>query len=190
MRRQGRLALLALKVVLVALLTSSQPDSRQEAELYLHRGNDAFRAGLLEDAIREYTTAYRLFPSVGVLYNLGRAYEDAGRKEDALETFRRFLRGMAEATPDKQAELATRVPSAEARVKRLEQELKIAAPSDRPPASPIATSPRKAPIVLLPAQAPAQDPRPASHAGRWWALGLGTVVVGAIPVLDCFCLAG
>ena len=46
---------------------------------------------LLEHRIEELELAYETLPHPNVLYNIGRAYAEAGRYQDALEYFERYL---------------------------------------------------------------------------------------------------
>src|SRR5688572_23831217 len=99
------------------------PEARAEAADCLRRGNDAFRAGQFQTAADQYGRAYALFPSTKLLYNLGKAYDGAGRKPEALDAFQRFLEGLSTEPPEVRAELADRARSARARVDGLRTEL-------------------------------------------------------------------
>ncbi|MCA9612791.1 MAG: tetratricopeptide repeat protein, partial [Myxococcales bacterium] len=52
---------------------------------------DLVAQGNLDEGIAELEVAYDTLPHPNVLYNIGRAYAEAGRYEDAIEYFERYI---------------------------------------------------------------------------------------------------
>lgn len=83
-------------IVLVALVAPSavlaQPrGSRREFDRLVHSAVDAYDAGRYDEAIAALERAYAIRPLPRVLYNLGRAHDQAGRFSTAADYYRRFL---------------------------------------------------------------------------------------------------
>jgi len=82
--------------VAIALLTASSPnlafaDERTEARRHFRRGMDLVVEGFVDAGIAELQAAYDVLPHPNVLYNIGRAYAEAGRYEEAIDYFDRYL---------------------------------------------------------------------------------------------------
>ena len=121
MKRTGRLVLLMRLVVtalVVALLllrsTAAHADARTEARTHFKKGMESIAAGKYEDGITELKVAYTLLPHPNVLYNIARAYAEAGELDEAVSYFRRYIEGNP---PDKE-EAAQILKNLEARIKR------------------------------------------------------------------------
>ncbi|HJL00164.1 MAG TPA: TonB-dependent receptor [Polyangiaceae bacterium LLY-WYZ-15_(1-7)] len=82
----------ALSVALVLLMAPfARADVRTEARRHFRRGMQLIADGSLDEGIEELELAYETLPHPNVLYNIGRAYAEAGRYQDALEYFERYL---------------------------------------------------------------------------------------------------
>lgn len=105
-----------------ALLASASPalaDARAEARRHFRAGMKLIGQGKYEVGVAELLEAYAIKPHPNVLYNVARAWEEAGRDEAALDYYRRYL---AFAPPDAavieqaigklEAKLAAKVPVA------------------------------------------------------------------------------
>jgi tetratricopeptide (TPR) repeat protein len=160
-------------LVLVAVFAGDAADPRIEAQAALARGNEAYRAGKVEDAILEYTRAYDLVPSPSVLYNLGQAYDEAGRKREALDALDTFIR-KAEESPSAHPELAGRVQKARRWVKSLRAELALPAAIE-PPGTP--------PVALGIAASPPAPTKGPSRRLTWWALAGAALAATATIVV-------
>src|SRR5262249_20752976 len=66
-------------------------DDRSEAREHYLKGTKAFDLGAYEEAIAEYTAAYRLKNDPALLYNLAQAARLAGHAAEALRFYRVFL---------------------------------------------------------------------------------------------------
>lgn len=90
--RLRRGSALGLAVALVAVFAApASADVRTEARRHFRRGMDLVTRGQLEAGILELEVAYRTLPHPNVLYNIARAYAEAGRYPDAIEHFERYL---------------------------------------------------------------------------------------------------
>jgi tetratricopeptide (TPR) repeat protein len=141
---------------------------------------------MVEEAIRHYTRAHQLFPSPKLFYVLGQAYYAAGRKQDALEAFRKFVRELESTTPLDE-DTTTRVALARRWVTSLEAELATApapllrAPPPGPPALRPDTAPK--PAANLTATATAAPNSGKSRRFVWWAAGIGAAVATTAAIL-------
>ncbi|HJK90443.1 MAG TPA: tetratricopeptide repeat protein, partial [Polyangiaceae bacterium LLY-WYZ-15_(1-7)] len=87
-----RLALPAvIAVVTLSFTQTAFADVRTEARRHFRRGMQLIADGSLDEGIEELELAYETLPHPNVLYNIGRAYAEAGRYQDALEYFERYL---------------------------------------------------------------------------------------------------
>lgn len=64
---------------------------RTEARRYFRQGMALIAAGQLDRGIARLQQAYETLPHPNVLYNIARAYAEAGRYEEAIEYFQRYL---------------------------------------------------------------------------------------------------
>ncbi|MBX3247131.1 MAG: TonB-dependent receptor [Myxococcales bacterium] len=111
--RPGRSTSAATAAMLVMLAaTPALGDVRTEARRHFRRGMDLVAAGQLEEGIAELELAYETLPHPNVLYNIGRAYAEAGRYEDAIEYFERYV----ESDPPDRAEVQTFLSALQARI--------------------------------------------------------------------------
>jgi iron complex outermembrane receptor protein len=88
--RLGSLVGLALVALLVTPIEVFA-DVRTEARRHFRRGMELIGAGNLDGGVAELEEAYEILPHPNVLYNIGRAYAEAGRYEDALGYFERYV---------------------------------------------------------------------------------------------------
>src|SRR3954447_15222128 len=106
-----------LAVVLVLQATPVLADARTEARSHFKKGMDSINAGKYDDGISELQKAYQLLPHPNVLYNIARAYAEAGDLDEAVTYFRKYLEGNP---PDKD-ETSQVLKNLEARIKRQQQ---------------------------------------------------------------------
>jgi tetratricopeptide (TPR) repeat protein len=67
-------------------------EARAEAKTLSRRAQAAFDLGEYDAAIRDFKEAYRLFPTPGLLFNLGQAHRLKGDCSGALTMYRNYLR--------------------------------------------------------------------------------------------------
>ncbi|AGC47947.1 TonB-dependent receptor [Myxococcus stipitatus DSM 14675] len=82
------------RVCLLALcLCASQAlaDARLEARRHFRNGMSLIAKKEYDEGVAELEQAYAIKPHPNVLYNIARAYQDAGRTEKALDAYRRYM---------------------------------------------------------------------------------------------------
>lgn len=73
-----------------------------EARQHFQTGTQHYQAGRFTEAIEEFRTAYRLYASPTILFNLAQAYRSDGQLVNAISTFRRYLEDAEGALTDQQ----------------------------------------------------------------------------------------
>ena len=81
---------LALSCV-VGSVEQAHADVRTDARGHFRNGMALIQEGRLEQGVQELETAYDLLPHPNVLYNIARAYAEAGQYERAIEFYERYL---------------------------------------------------------------------------------------------------
>ncbi|WP_370458904.1 TonB-dependent receptor domain-containing protein [Aggregicoccus sp. 17bor-14] len=79
---------------LVALIlgsTQALADERLEARRHFRNGMALVAQGQLDSGVAELQEAYAIKPHPNVLYNIARAYHDAGRIPEAVDWYKRYL---------------------------------------------------------------------------------------------------
>lgn len=94
---------------------TAQPGGNKGAAKAEARARAYYRAGAFIDAAKAFEKAYALAPQTSTLFNIARSYEEAGKKQHAVEYFKKFL-----ADKPKNQDLAT---EADARMRALEEKL-------------------------------------------------------------------
>lgn len=84
-------ALLVLAVGLSSTPEVAFADARTEARRHFRRGMELVVEGDVDGGVAELELAYEILPHPNVLYNIARAYAEAGRYDDAREYFERYL---------------------------------------------------------------------------------------------------
>lgn len=87
LKASGWLTLLAL----ITLSPAAHADPKDEARRAFNTGLELIAAGDYEGGIASFEQAYALVPHPVVLYNIGRAYADAGDYQQAIVYFERYL---------------------------------------------------------------------------------------------------
>ncbi|CAM3930012.1 TonB-dependent receptor [Corallococcus sp. ZKHCc1 1396] len=108
--------------------TEALADARLEARRHFRNGMNLIEQKQFDEGIAELEEAYKIKPHPSVLYNIARAYQDAGRLGEALDAFKRYL---ASNPPD--------AASVQAQVTRLESTQKAAQAEAPAPGSAPAT---------------------------------------------------
>lgn len=189
-----------MQAVLVVVLLAEVASARLAAQEHLRQGNAAFLAGHVPEAIAEYETAERLFPSPQIFYNLGQAYEAIDRKSDALEAYEKFIAGLS-ADPNASdsgaasSERRRRVENARARADTLRRELVTDHANALTAVSPVVSASVPKVLVPVPIGPPAREilvktpsddqPPPArSRARTIWLVGIGlAALAGAVSTI-------
>ncbi len=132
-----------LALILLAIATFvARPafaDARTEARAHFKKGMEAISAGKYEDGVAELQKAYALLPHPNVLYNIARAYAEAGELEKAVEYFKKYVEGNP---PDKEEAQAI-ITNLEARIKRQREAAAAAAQATPEKPTPEKPTPEK-----------------------------------------------
>ncbi len=108
-----RWSALALMVLLIVQATPAHADARAEARRHFQDGMTLIREGNYEEGTRQLSEAYRILPHPAVLFNIGRAFYDAGQYERAVEELERYLA----TEPADEAEVVRLIETARARMR-------------------------------------------------------------------------
>ncbi len=160
---------------LVLPLSANEDENRvRAAKSHYASGDQAFKEGHYERALREFEAGYQAIPRPAFLLNMGHCQRRLGDPRQARELYRLFL----EAEPHSPLR---------AEVESVMAELQNEMPAQRAPAPRLAW--RESPAAT--SSSPALDmqatpaPRPAPLYARWqtWAVVAGLVAVGASSFL-------
>jgi iron complex outermembrane receptor protein len=166
----------------VALISASSFSYADEGNLAAARqhyanGKRAYDLGHFDEAAREYELAYRAKDDPALLYNLGQAHRLAGNLQQAVLSYKAYLRNVPDA-PNR-AEVEARI-----------RELQTAIDSTPRPAAPTETHPSTTPAAMSPASSSSavavaheNASRPAAPAKKRRALMWGFIVGGAAIVI-------
>ena len=95
MARRIARALLCLALVggLAIVARADEPSAAVRAKVKrdLKRGRAAYNAGKLDDAVRDYQSAYRLYPVPDIQFNIGQIERVAGHREKAIAAYHQYL---------------------------------------------------------------------------------------------------
>ena len=155
-------AVLTLSVVESVTATAQVPSAAETEAL---QAKEQFKAGKFEVAARLFMQAYAKSHAPALVYNAARAYEEAGKKGDAISLFKLYIT---------LSDDADGILDARHRIAKLE------AP-ELAPSTPV-VGPAKPPVIVL-AVTPVP---PADRTAAWWATGgaLAAVASGAILIAD------
>src|SRR5215510_5572415 len=72
--------------------------AERAARRHYERGEKLFALGKFDDALEEYQTAFDTKPLPGFLYNIGQCYRNLGDYEQAIFSFKKYLKLEPEAS--------------------------------------------------------------------------------------------
>jgi tetratricopeptide (TPR) repeat protein len=87
----GRVMQRILSVLLLCARIAAADERSNAAREHYQKGTTAFDLGQFEEAVREYTEAYRLRDEPVLLYNIAQANRLAGHKAESLHFYRIYL---------------------------------------------------------------------------------------------------
>lgn len=147
-------------LLMCSLLAPSIAQAQSPAEAVAIQAKEQFKAGNFEAAAKLFMQAYAKSHTPALLYNAARAYEEAGKKGDALSLFRLYITLSADVDG---------ILDARQRIAKLE------APE---PAKPAAPQVKPVPVVVVvPAAPKLAQPQPANTAA-WATSGSAVVALG------------
>lgn len=99
--------LLLLLMVCMAVAIPSRPvqaddPATRAARRHFERGEKLFALGKFDEALEEYQTAFDAKPLPGFLYNIGQCYRNLGDYDQAIFSFKKYLKLDPEA-PNREA---------------------------------------------------------------------------------------
>src|SRR5687767_9859602 len=87
------LLLMVCLAVAVPVRTASADDpATRAARRHFERGEKLFALGKFDDALEEYQTAFDAKPLPGSLYNIGQCYRNLGDYDQAIFSFKKYLK--------------------------------------------------------------------------------------------------
>jgi tetratricopeptide (TPR) repeat protein len=78
-------------VAVIAASSGAAADEKSEARVHYAKGTKAFDLGAYDEAVSEYSLAYRLHDEPALLYNIGQAHRLAGHTAEAIRLYRMYL---------------------------------------------------------------------------------------------------
>lgn len=215
-RRNLRRGLLAFAAVLACMAApavaraQSDAEKKQQAKEHYEMANRFYDVGKYGDAIHEYEEAYLLVEDPALLFNIGQAYRLWDRPDDAIRSYKNYLRRRPDAS--NRADVERKIADLERTLDERRRAVGATpAPASAtvipPPAAvtPPASPPAPAGEALSPAAPPAVEPPPvasgvdvaaapaeppaAAHHPKWMAyalLGVGgagiltSLIAGAV----------
>lgn len=181
---------------LIAFTTVARADDRAVAREHFEKGTKAFNLGAYDEAIEEYSAAYRAVDDPALLYNIAQAHRLAGHASEALRFYKMYLVRAPQATNG--AEVEAKIAELE---KLVEQQQKTKSmppdmvkppsgangataqsptPATPPAATPPAATPPAAKVTPAPAPAIASARSDAARTKKIVGLTVGGVGVAAL----------
>lgn len=114
------------------------------AQSHFGVGMASYEAGRYSEALEHFQDAQGLYPSPNFHYNIAQCYEALEREQQAIDSYRAFLRAVPD-TPDR-ANIESKIGRLEKRIREAEQEA-----NNRQPVGP---APAPAPVQTQPADEP------------------------------------
>ncbi len=155
-------AVLLCALAALAPAPAAAEDAEKAARGHFRRGETHFAMGRFAAALKEYEAAYELKPLPGFLFNIGQCHRNLGHLEEAVFSFKRYLR----LKPD-----ATNRAAVEELVAELERQI-AAQKATRPPALTGPSGPT-GPLV------PPPPPPPPVYKRWWFWTGIAVAAAGA-----------
>lgn len=96
------LLMVCLAVAIPSRTASADDPATRAARRHFERGEKLFALGKFDEALEEYQTAFDAKPLPGFLYNIGQCYRNLGDYDQAIFSFKKYLKLEPEA-PNKEA---------------------------------------------------------------------------------------
>ena len=172
----------AVAVVLACAASTARADERSEARDHYVKGTKAFDLGAYDEAVNEYSLAYRLHDDPALLYNIAQAHRLAGHSAEALRFYRMFL--VRSPSSPIRGEVEQKITELQKLIEQQKKTQNMPPDQPRPPestpppeASPTPPSSTTTPAPVAAAATPASAERPSS-ARTMQIAGLATAAVG------------
>ena len=86
------LLLVGLAVTMPSRPVHADDPATRAARRHFERGEKLFALGKFDDALEEYQTAFDAKPLPGFLYNIGQCYRNLGDYDQAIFSFKKYLK--------------------------------------------------------------------------------------------------
>ncbi len=86
------LLMVCLAVAVPARTASADDPATRSARRHFERGEKLFALGKFDEALEEYQTAFDAKPLPGFLYNIGQCFRNLGDLDQAIFSFKKYLR--------------------------------------------------------------------------------------------------
>lgn len=86
------LLMVCLAVAVPARTASADDPATRAARRHFERGEKLFALGKFDEALEEYQTAFDAKPLPGFLYNIGQCYRNLGDLDQAIFSFKKYLK--------------------------------------------------------------------------------------------------
>jgi tetratricopeptide (TPR) repeat protein len=86
------LLMVCLAIAVPARTASADDPATRSARRHFERGEKLFALGKFDDALVEYQTAFDAKPLPGFLYNIGQCFRNLGDLDQAIFSFKKYLR--------------------------------------------------------------------------------------------------
>jgi tetratricopeptide (TPR) repeat protein len=86
------LLMVCLAIAVPARTASADDPATRSARRHFERGEKLFALGKFDEALEEYQTAFDAKPLPGFLYNIGQCYRNLGDLDQAIFSFKKYLR--------------------------------------------------------------------------------------------------
>lgn len=97
-------SILAVAVLLAGARATADEDAQSRARNLNNLGSAAYELSSYDEAIDQFSEAYKIYPDARILFNLAQAYRKKREYERALDLYRTYLRNFADAPNRKTAE--------------------------------------------------------------------------------------
>ena len=157
MRRAWQVGLALMTLAGTTATTRAWADARTEARRHFETGMAAIAESRFDQGVSELRRAYEILPHPAVLYNIARAWRDAGELDKSLAAFKAYQ----DTDPSDAAEVDAAIANLEERIAKTKLEVETAKREPvQPEANPTPPEPQK-PADSVDAQ-PKPEPRRAA----------------------------
>jgi tetratricopeptide (TPR) repeat protein len=174
----SRWSSLAVALALLALGGSAQADPKDLAREQAAAGSAAYNLGRYDEAAQHYEAAYRAIPDPVLLFNLGQAYRQGGKPENAVVAYKSFLRTAPAEDPNRAL--------VERRIEELENTIAATAHRQTTPVPSVqAPRPSPGPPLYVQSASPhtAEVETPFYQRGWFWGAAAVVVAGGVVAAL-------
>jgi tetratricopeptide (TPR) repeat protein len=178
--------ILLVALALVAAVPTASADDPKGARRFYRQGARHYDLGEYEPALREFKDAYRRSPDPSFLFNIGQCQRKLGHTQEAIDSFRSFLRNLPAQHPSRNeieqlvAEMQREIESKQAAERLVPPPTASVLPTAPPPARlavPAPAAPIPADVMVR--ERPPQPRESEAFYTRGWFWGACSAIVAA-----------